>query len=867
MSLSVVVLVAPTLGWTPRMARTSTKSHLDSTPFEADYYDGNNVFMEESSPLAVPADTKLVVGINKYSHDTSLCASDASSGHVLFYMSKERSTRKKHDSGNVASLVEECLQALDLDLDAVETVVVNNHHHRVFPLEASREHMEWECGLGINQGTEEGYDDEENLLTIATTRMELSHHLAHAYSAATQAPFGKGMVVVMDGMGETYRAMARAEYIGDTEYTSDLSFGEDTFQCIPSNLKELSQYSHFDWREAESVYVFEKMNTSISIRPVFKRFQEEKSPPALYNHGFENMDSVGALYSRASSHIFGDWNACGKVMGLAPWKVYEWNDDNDDTMSPTLHKEPIMWGTLYSEDNDKKFECDRKLLMGLPYIARNDPDLFDKETMVRKRRYDFDDDEGVGEKAAEDSKKRLPVKVALDAIALAARIQDDLEVVCMDFVRHFQKQTGETNLCLAGGVALNSVLNGRLARELGFDQTFIPPYPGDDGIAIGCCAYGLFGNAALAKAKEPCASLWTTPVSPYLGPDYNEFAIKRAIEAAAPWLDVETIRNEDRKVELIAEELEMGTVVAWYQGRSEIGPRALGHRSILADPRKKGLVRFINEKVKKRESFRPFAPSVLAEEARDWFDLGPNGQSNVSPYMSMTAYVHEDKRAKIPAVTHVDGSSRLQTVTKEAEPLYHKLISAFFARTGVPMVLNTSFNTLASEPIVETPQNAIRSFLCSMGGIEILVMGDYIIKRKPANLKTLLGEARKEDGAFLTEATCPTRTGAVSFESTFRLKRGSTEEDDADTVTRVLMKDRPMHHDTANSWFTLKDELEGELLSICDGTNTLNDMGGYFTARPEDDEMSKEDLEEGQEIFEQIARRLIRLYEHTLISW
>lgn len=823
--------------------------------------------MDERSPLAVPADTKLVFGINKYSHDTSLCAADATSGQVLFYMSKERLTRKKHDSGNVASLVEKCLQALDLDLDAVETVVVNNHHHRVFPLEASKEHLEWECGLGINQGTEEGYDDEENLLTLATTKLELSHHLAHAYSAATQAPFDKGMVVVMDGMGETYRAMARAEYMGDTAYTSDLSFGEDTYQCIPSNLKELSQYSHFDWREAESVYVFEKTNTSISIRPVFKRFQEEKSPPALYNHGFENMDSVGALYSRASSHIFGDWNACGKVMGLAPWKVYEWNDDNDDTLSPTLHKDPIMWGTLYSEDEDKKFQCDRKLIMGLPHIARNDPDLFDKETMVRKRRYDFDDDEGDGEKAAEEAKKRLPVKVALDAIALAARIQDDLEVVCIDFVRHFQEQTGETNLCLAGGVALNSVLNGRLARELGFDQTFIPPYPGDDGVAIGCCAYGLFGNEALAKAKEPSTPVWTTPVSPYLGPDQTEFAIKRAIEAAAPWLDVETIRNEDRKVEFIAEELETGTVVAWYQGRSEMGPRALGHRSILADPRKKGLVRFINEKVKKRESFRPFAPSVLAEEARDWFDLGPNGQSNVSPYMSMTAFVHEDKRAKIPAVTHVDGSSRLQTVTKEAEPLYHKLISAFFARTGVPMVLNTSFNTLASEPIVETPQNAIRSFLCSMGGIEILVMGDYIIKRKPANLKTLLGEARKEDGVFLTEATCPTRTGPVSFESTFRLKRGSTEEDDADTVTRILMKDRPMHHDTANSWFTLKDELEGELLSICDGTNTLNDMGGYFTARPEDDEMSKEDLEEGQEIFEQIARRLIRLYEHTLISW
>ena len=822
--------------------------------------------MENKPPLAVPADTKLVFGINKYSHDTSLCAADATTGKVLFYLAKERLTRKKHDSGNVASLVEKCLDALDLSLDAVETVVMNNHHHRILPLEASKEHLEWECGLGINQGVEEGYDDEENILAH-TTRIELSHHLAHAYSAATQAPFEKGMVVVMDGMGETYRSMARAEYIGDTTYTSDLSFGEESFQCVPSNLKELSRYSHFDWRESESVYVFEKKEKSISIRPVFKRFQEENSPPALYNHGFENMDSVGALYSRASSHIFGDWNACGKVMGLAPWKSHTWTNENGKTIAPTLHRDPIMWGTLYAEDGDKKFGCDRKLLMGLPHIARNDPDLFDKDTMVRKRRYDFDDEKGDAEKESKDSTKRLPAQVALDAIALAARIQDDLETVCLDFVRHFQERTGETNLCLAGGVALNSVLNGRLARELGFEQTFIPPYPGDDGIAIGCCAYGLFGNTALANAKSSGIPVWTTPISPYLGPDQTDYDIKQAIEAAAPWLDVETIRDEDRKVELVAEELESGNVVAWYQGRSEMGPRALGHRSILADPRKKGLVRFINEKVKKRESFRPFAPSVLAEEARGWFDLGPMGYSNVSPYMSMTAYVYEEKRSQIPAVTHVDGSSRLQTVTKEAEPLYHKLISAFFARTGVPMVLNTSFNTLSSEPIVESPQNAIRSFLCSMGAIDTLVMGDHVIKRKQANLRTLLGEARNKGDVLMIQPTCPTRSGPLSFESTFRLKQGSTEEEEVDTITRVLMKERPMHHDTANSWFTLTDELEGELLSICDGTNTINDMVGYFTARSDDDEITNEDVEDGQEIFQQITRRLIRLYEHSLISW
>ena len=176
-------------------------------------------------------------------------------------------------------------------------------------------HMEWESGLNINGGSESGYDDEENLLLDAD-KMELSHHLAHAYSTATQSPFESGMVVVMDGMGETYKTMLRAERTKDPSYVSDFSFGEGSFQCIPEDLDEQSHISYFDWREAESVYVFKKKESTLDLKPIFKRFTPENSPPTLYNHGFENMDSCGALYSRASSHIFGDWNACGKVMGV-----------------------------------------------------------------------------------------------------------------------------------------------------------------------------------------------------------------------------------------------------------------------------------------------------------------------------------------------------------------------------------------------------------------------------------------------------------------------------------------------------------------------------------------------------------------------
>lgn len=865
-----------------RSRSSSSSTLLRSTPFDASLYDGNdgaddlaslesaNPFSVDASPLAVSPGTKLVLGLNKYSHDTTLCAADAKTGEVLFAMSKERLTRRKHDSGNVASLVEKCLEQLDLDLDSIERVVVNNHHHRVLPLEDDLGAIEWEEGLQINDGTESGYSDEENLLSHAE-KLEMSHHLAHAYSAAAQCPFDSGMVVVMDGMGETYRAMSSAAELGEERYVTDLLF-DGTFQCIPSDIRERSQNSVFDWREGESVYVFEKKDgKDMSVKPVFKRFVEERTPPARYNHGFENMESVGALYSRASSHVFGDWNSCGKVMGLAPWMGHRWEENGGIEAEPI--KDPIMTGKLYE---DGGFNVDRRSMLGMPHIARTDPDLFDEEGNMRKR-YDFDDFDAKKAAAKEDASSleddaneskatsQLPSRVALDAIALSSRIQNDLEAVVMDFVKHFKEETGHSNLCIAGGVALNSVLNGRLSRELGFEKIFIPPYPGDDGIAVGCCAYGLFGNSDRNKGEgKTKVDLWKGPLSPYLGPMPTEVEMKEAIADAAPWLEVETVRNNERRFDMIARELDASGVVAIYNGRSEMGPRALGHRSILADPRKKGLVRFINEAVKFRESFRPFAPSALAEEATKWFDLGAPG-SNASPYMSLTAQVKESKRALIPAVTHVDGSSRLQTVTPEAEPLYHQLISAFFKLTGVPLVLNTSFNTLSSEPIVETPQNAIRSFLYSMGSIEMLVMGDYIIRRKDCDVRALMGEVTKE-GEMVKPPAMPRRSGAFSLETTTEI--GETEED-IRVVNKVRMPNRPMHKSGGkdNGWFELLDDFEMQILTLCDGATDVQDMMKEYVDEDGLDENDTRSMEFQQNLFSNIMRRLTRLYEYGFISW
>lgn len=894
---------------------TPRTNKLFSTPFELDYYEdsenpfGSNKDDEDStysSSLACSPDTKLVIGLNKYTHDTSLCAADAKTGKVLFAITKERLSRKKHDAGNVASMVEVCLDVLDLDYDdAVEKVVMNNHHHRILPLENDHRHVQWEIGLGINGGTDgDEYGDEFNLLQAAgDNRLELSHHLAHAYSTATQSPKNTGMVIVADGMGESYRTMLHAREKKDPTYVSDLNFLESDgnknndfhFDCVPSDLAEQAQSTPYDWREAESVYVFEKMADTISLRPIFKRFTPERSPPTLYNHGFENMDSVGALYSRVSSHIFGDWNACGKVMGLAPWMGHAWmqkesallSKNNFVEVQPDQHTARILWGSLYSEDKEKKFQQNKDIVSGMPLIARMDSDLFDDSgELIPKRRYDFDDcDENNKNNANEKGDKKeamIPTKVALEAISLAHRIQVDLEDIMIDFVRHFRKITGEENLCIAGGVGLNSVLNGRLSRELGFKNTFISPYPGDDGIAVGCCAYGLFGNAILDDIKkkendktviqESRPPIWNSPISPYLGPDPSEMAIKLAIDAASSWLEVDKVRDEVARLDIVAQEIEIGGVVAWYNGRSEIGPRALGHRSILADPRKKGLVRFINQYVKKRESFRPFAPSVLAEHASEWFDFEGSedeNNNNFSPYMSLTALVKKTKRARIPAVTHVDGSSRLQTVTAQDEPLYHKLITKFFELTGVPMILNTSFNTIPGEPIVETPQDAIRSFLCSMGSIEMLVMGDYIIKRKQANVRTLLGELDKGQQEFLVEPALPKRAGPATFETTFEADEFDLDSNSIITTTRVRMPKRPMYSPGDGAWFYLLDELEGELLSVSNGNVTLNDILAQYTEVDGKDSggLSNERLEESQVLLQNIVQRLVRLYENTLISW
>ncbi len=306
---------------------------------------------------------------------------------------------------------------------------------------------------------------------------------------------------------------------------------------------------------------------------------------------------------------------------------------------------------------------------------------------------------------------------------LAASLQKVYEDRFFALVNALQRRTGLKRLALAGGCAMNSLANGRLFERTDVEDVFIQSAAGDAGTSLGAALY--VHHAVLGAPRNGFVMEHS-----YWGPAYGEDEIRRALATAIPgsggldgaWgeFHVETVRDEEALADRTAESIAQGDVVGWYQGRSEWGPRALGNRSILADPRRADMKDVLNLKIKRRESFRPFAPSVLEERTGDWFTI-----DYPDPFMIKVYPIRPEKRPLVPAVTHVDGTGRLQTVSRRANPRYWKLISAFERRTGVPMVLNTSFNE--NEPIVNTPAEALDCFLRTR--MDRLVLGDVVIRR------------------------------------------------------------------------------------------------------------------------------------------
>lgn len=290
----------------------------------------------------------------------------------------------------------------------------------------------------------------------------------------------------------------------------------------------------------------------------------------------------------------------------------------------------------------------------------------------------------------------------------AAALQEATNAAVMALVRRIKRKVPVDKLCIAGGVALNCVTNEVLRQSGEFSDIFIPSAPHDAGTAIGAAML-----VHCAKDKKPLQRGSSTP---YLGPAFGRRDILAAVKSAG--LKARRSKAPEREA---ADMIAAGKIVAWFQGRMEFGPRALGNRSLLADPRRPDMRNILNQKVKHREDFRPFAPSVLAEHADEWFEMGPHLTSH--EFMLFAPAVKADCRARIPAVMHKDGTARVQLVSRKSNRRFHELLCCFHAKTGVPLVVNTSFND--SEPIVCTPMDAIVTFRKS--GIDALVMDDVVL--------------------------------------------------------------------------------------------------------------------------------------------
>ncbi len=386
--------------------------------------------------------------------------------------------------------------------------------------------------------------------------------------------------------------------------------------------------------------------------------------------------SLGLLYSAFTYYLGFKVNSAEyKVMGLAPY-------------GKPVHFDRIMREMVHLKE-DGSFKLDMKYF-AYDHGLRMTNGAFDEffggpprkpETWMAEREFD-----------------------------IAASVQKVCEEVVLHMVRHLHAQTGLTRLCMAGGVALNCVANGRVIRETPMKELWVQPAAGDAGGAVGVAHY-LYNTIE----KRPRAKGWTHA---YLGPQFTDAEIAQYLDGAGAKYTTLTDHDLPRRTAKLVSE---GNVVGWFQGRMEFGPRALGARSILADPRDPKMRDTLNMKIKFREGFRPFAPSVLMDKAAEWFEIDCD-----SPYMLLVAQVREGKRT-IPSVTHVDNSARLQTVTRDEAPLYYDLIRAFDEITGVPIVINTSFN-VRGEPIVCTPHDA---YLCFMRtNMDHLVLGHHLLDKK-----------------------------------------------------------------------------------------------------------------------------------------
>jgi carbamoyltransferase len=399
--------------------------------------------------------------------------------------------------------------------------------------------------------------------------------------------------------------------------------------------------------------------------------------------------SLGIFYTALTQWLgFPKYGDEGKVMGLAP---YGDPDRHLDRMRDLVRV------------NGSAFE------LGLDYFTHDKEGVdmtWDEQTPTIGRIYS----DRLVEAFGPARKPRSELTERQEDVAAA--LQAMLEEAYLHLVSELWERTRVPNICLAGGVALNAVANGRIRPETPFDGVYVQPAAGDSGTAIGS-AYWVW-NLELDHPRSFVME------HAYTGPEYSDDECAAALASAG--LSSERL-EDDALFAAVADRIAAGDVVGWFQGRMEFGPRALGNRSIVVDPRRPDMKDVLNARIKHREPFRPFAPSILAEATGDWFE-----QDYTSPFMVLVYKTRPEKRSEIPAVNHVDDTGRLQTVEERVNPRYHRLIGEFGKLTGVPVVLNTSFNE--NEPIVMTPEHAVETFQKTK--MDLLVLGNHVVRREAA---------------------------------------------------------------------------------------------------------------------------------------
>jgi carbamoyltransferase len=388
------------------------------------------------------------------------------------------------------------------------------------------------------------------------------------------------------------------------------------------------------------------------------------------NEGFFPTNSIGEFYNSITKAIGFRFLEEGKTMGLAPY--------GKDTYVSQLER-------FYSIDESGVF-------------IRNQTQIKEMEKFLQGLL-----------RGVQDEEQRF--QIGAD-IAFAG--QYHLEKILIISCRALFNMTTSKNVCLAGGVPFNSAANYKILEHTPFENIFIFPAAGDGGTSIGSALYGY--HVLTSHPRTPQEFF-----SPYLGKAYTHIDYEQAIQKHHRDIEVAMPENIFATV---ANLLSEGNIIGWFQGRAEVGPRALGNRSILADPREQNMKAILNKRVKHREWFRPFAPIVLAEKQHEYFTYG-----EFSPYMLLISPIIPEKQRIIPAVTHVDGTGRLQTVTEKSNPELHRLLDAYYMQTGIPILLNTSFNDNGM-PMVETPADAMESFL--LMDLDYLVLGNMLIKKKQA---------------------------------------------------------------------------------------------------------------------------------------